>query len=46
MARDVAQAGRAEDLIEIEGAGHNDTYAMGGRMYLERFREFLRAHLQ
>ncbi len=46
MARSVAEAGHAEEMIEIEGAGHNDTYAIGGATYRERFHQFLRAHLQ
>lgn len=46
MARAVADAGRAEELVEIEGAGHNDTYAVGGRGYVERFHEFLQIHLR
>jgi pimeloyl-ACP methyl ester carboxylesterase len=46
MARSVAQAGRAEELIEIEGAGHNDTYLVGGSEYVDRFNEFLQSHLK
>ncbi len=46
MGRAVAQAGRAEALIEIPDAGHNDTYSLGGAMYVTRFHEFLQRHLQ
>jgi len=46
MARSVAEAGHAEEMIEIAGAGHNDTYSMGGAMYRDRFHEFLETHLQ
>jgi len=41
MGRAVAAAGHAEDLVEIEGAGHNDTYTVGGVEYVRRFHEFL-----
>ena len=46
MARSVAQAGRAEELVEIEGAGHNDTYVVGSRRYVDRFHDFLQTHLK
>ena len=46
MGRAVAQTGRAETLVEIEGAGHNDTYLLGGEMYRERLHEFLTRHLE
>ncbi len=46
MGRAVARAARADTLIEIPGAGHNDTYAVGGIMYLQRFQEFLDANLK
>lgn len=45
MGRAVARAGRAEEFIEIPGAGHNDTYDMGGQMYVSRFHRFLNKHL-
>ena len=45
MGRAVAQAGRAEDLVVIPGAGHNDTFTIGGELYREKFNEFLAAHL-
>jgi fermentation-respiration switch protein FrsA (DUF1100 family) len=45
MGRAVAQAARADTIIEIFGAGHNDTYSVGGEMYLRRFHEFLAHNL-
>jgi hypothetical protein len=41
MGRAVAEAGRARELVLIEGAGHNDTYDVGGRRYREKMHEFL-----
>jgi len=46
MGRAIARATRADTIIEITGAGHNDTYAVGGAMYLRRFQEFLDANLK
>ncbi len=46
MGRAVARAGHADTIIEIPGAGHNDTYAFGGRDYLEHFLKFIRDNLQ
>jgi fermentation-respiration switch protein FrsA (DUF1100 family) len=46
MGQAVARAARADTLIEIPGAGHNDTYTVGGSMYLRRFHEFLNANLK
>jgi fermentation-respiration switch protein FrsA (DUF1100 family) len=46
MGRAVARAGRADTIVEIPGAGHNDTYALGGNAYLERFLEFLSHNLR
>ncbi len=46
MGRAVARAGRAEAFIEIPGAGHNDTYGIGGTMYVSHFHEFLQTHLR
>jgi len=34
-------ANEPKDFYEIEGAGHNDTYIVGGDAYFEKFREFL-----
>ncbi|UCG84727.1 MAG: alpha/beta hydrolase [Gemmatimonadota bacterium] len=46
MGRAVARAVRADTMIEIPGAGHNDTYAVGGTMYLQWFHEFLDTNLK
>lgn len=46
MGRRVAAAGRAEELVKIEGAGHNETYTIGGDAYVARFHEFLETHLR
>ena len=46
MGRRVAELGHAEELVEIPGAGHNDTYGFGGDAYLARFHEFLESHLR
>ena len=42
----VADAGRAEDLVRIAGAGHNDTYAFGGNDYRDRLWAFVEARLR
>lgn len=41
MGRVVAQAGRARELVLIEGAGHNETYDVGGEAYRNKMLEFL-----
>lgn len=46
MGRRVAKLGRAEALVEIPAAGHNDTYVFGGDAYVARFHEFLERHLR
>lgn len=46
MGRRVAEAGRAVDFVEIDSAGHNDTYSIGGDGYVARFHEFLAEHLR
>jgi hypothetical protein len=46
MGRAVAEAGRARKLVLIEGAGHNDTYAVGGPRYREKVHAFLRDALR
>jgi fermentation-respiration switch protein FrsA (DUF1100 family) len=46
MGRQVADLGRAEELVEISGAGHNDTHYIGGHEYVARFHEFLDKHLR
>lgn len=45
MGRAVAEAGRARELVLISGAGHNDTYDVGGREYREKLHAFLREML-
>jgi fermentation-respiration switch protein FrsA (DUF1100 family) len=45
MGQMVADSGRAEEFVLIEGAGHNDTYALGGAEYRERMHRFLAEHL-
>ncbi len=45
MGRAIADHGRAEAFVLIEGAGHNDTYDVGGTMYRETMRAFLARHL-
>ncbi len=45
MGRAVAEAGRAEAFVTLEGAGHNDTYEVGGDAYRQRMHEFLARHL-
>jgi hypothetical protein len=45
MGREIARAGRAETLIVIPGAGHNDTYVVGGTSYRDALHQFLQRHL-
>ncbi len=45
MGEAIADAGSAEEFVRIEGAGHNDTYLMGGNAYRERLHAFWQAHL-
>jgi len=45
MGRAVAEAGRAEEFVPFAGAGHNDTYAVGGASYREKVFAFLARHL-
>ena len=45
MGRAVAETGHARELVMINGAGHNDTYGVGGEDYRNRFHAFLREHL-
>lgn len=42
MGRAVAEAGHARELVLIQGAGHNETYDVGGRLYREKLHTFLR----
>ena len=37
-----AAAGGPVEFVEIEGAGHNDTYDIGGRRYAEKLAAFVR----
>lgn len=46
MGHAVAHAGRADSLIELVGAGHNDTYAVGGDMYVQAFLQFFERNLE
>ncbi|MGB6064761.1 MAG: alpha/beta hydrolase [Desulfomonilaceae bacterium] len=34
-------AGAPKEFVTIEGAGHNDTYLVGGRMYFNKIRDFV-----
>ncbi len=45
MGRKLARSTPMAELMEIPGAGHNDTYDMGGASYVTRFRNFLVANL-
>jgi hypothetical protein len=45
MGRAVADAGRAEEFVVFQRAGHNDTYAVGGDAYRQRVHDFLAEHL-
>jgi fermentation-respiration switch protein FrsA (DUF1100 family) len=43
MGQEVARAAAGQvELIPIEGAGHNETYAVGGAMYRDRLWDFVR----
>ncbi len=46
MGRAVAKAGRAEQIVEIPGAGHNDTFTVGGEQYRTTLARFLDEHLR
>ena len=41
MGRAVAEAGHARELVLIKGAGHNETYDVGGEEYRTKFLAFL-----
>ncbi len=45
MGEAVAEAGHAEEFVRIDGAGHNDTYLLGGDGYRDRLHAFWRTHL-
>jgi fermentation-respiration switch protein FrsA (DUF1100 family) len=43
MGRQVFEAAHPpKDFYVIDGAGHNDTYVVGGRAYFQRLRDFAR----
>ena len=43
MGRRVAEAARTPvEFVMIEGAGHNETYEMGGKAYREKLANFVR----
>ena len=46
MGRAVAEAGHAREFVIIKGAGHNETYDVGGRDYREKVLAFLTETLQ
>jgi fermentation-respiration switch protein FrsA (DUF1100 family) len=46
MGHAIAQAGRAELFVPLEGAGHNETFMVGGAMYRDTFHAFLEKHLE
>ncbi len=46
MGRAVAQAGHARELVLIQGAGHNETYDVGGEEYRKKLHEFLEEALR
>ncbi|GIW53397.1 MAG: alpha/beta hydrolase [Gemmatimonadales bacterium] len=46
MGEAVARAGRARELVWIEGAGHNDTYDLGFSAYRRKLHQFLRSVLE
>jgi len=46
MGRAVAEAGRARTFLPIDGAGHNDTYDLGGERYRDAVIAFLREALR
>lgn len=46
MGRAVAEAGHARELVLIKGAGHNETYDVGGEEYRAKLRAFLRETLR
>lgn len=45
MGEAIARAGRARELVWIEGAGHNDTYHAGFNAYRSKLHQFLRSVL-
>jgi len=45
MGRAIAEAGRARQLLVVQGAGHDDVYRVAGERYRETVHGFLRATL-
>lgn len=45
MGEAVARAGRAEELVVLQGTGHTTTYEDGGTLYRDKLHDFLRRHL-
>lgn len=45
MGKTLAQSTPRGEFVAIEGAGHNDTYILGGSAYRTRMHEFLDTHL-
>lgn len=41
MGRAVAEAGHAREFVLIKGAGHNETYDVGGEAYRQKLHQFL-----
>lgn len=46
MGRAVAEAGHARELVLIQGAGHNETYDVGGENYRRKMHAFLQEMLR
>ncbi|MBI2616422.1 MAG: alpha/beta hydrolase [Gemmatimonadetes bacterium] len=46
MGRAVAEAGHARELVLIRGAGHNETYDVGGEAYKQKLHQFLQEVLR
>jgi pimeloyl-ACP methyl ester carboxylesterase len=46
MGRAVAEAGHARELVVISGAGHNETYDVGGKAYRQKVQGFLSQYLR
>jgi fermentation-respiration switch protein FrsA (DUF1100 family) len=45
MGEAVARAGRAEELVVLQGTGHTTVYENGGTLYRDKLHDFLRRHL-
>ncbi|MBE0591942.1 MAG: alpha/beta hydrolase [Gemmatimonadales bacterium] len=45
MGEAVSRAGRAEELVVLQGAGHTTMYETGGTLYRDKLHDFLRRHL-